>query len=153
MEIKAQAFAFATNDEVNSMTFYNYELINRSYYTLNNTYFAVWVDSIAKYTFVIYKKITLADLGLTLIYETSLFSLFWIFVLSASKNSGFMAFNVKLLFFASSLMLFFRANENDQDLSKKLDVVDIKGDHAIWKNSWDAARCYSSVLCCLYLWG
>ena len=45
MEIKAQAFAFATNDEVNSMTFYNYELINRSYYTLNNTYFAVWVDS------------------------------------------------------------------------------------------------------------
>jgi hypothetical protein len=45
MEIKAQAFAFATNDEVNSMTFYNYELINRSYYTLNNSYFAVWVDS------------------------------------------------------------------------------------------------------------
>ena len=45
MEIKAQAFAFATNDEVNSMTFYNYELINRNYYTLNNTYFAVWVDS------------------------------------------------------------------------------------------------------------
>ena len=45
MEIKAQAFAFATNDEVNSMTFYNYELINRSYYTLNNTYFAIWVDS------------------------------------------------------------------------------------------------------------
>ena len=45
MEIRAQAFAFATNDEVNSMTFYNYELINRSYYTLNNTYFAVWVDS------------------------------------------------------------------------------------------------------------
>ncbi|MDA8670170.1 preprotein translocase subunit SecA [Flavobacteriales bacterium] len=31
------------------------------------------------------------------------------------------------------------ANENDQELSKKLDVVDIKGDHAIWKNSWDAA--------------
>ena len=28
-------------------------------------------------------EITLADLGLTLIYETSLFSLFWIFVLSA----------------------------------------------------------------------
>ena len=28
MEIRAQAFAFATNDEVNSMTFYNYELIN-----------------------------------------------------------------------------------------------------------------------------
>ena len=25
MEIRAQAFAFATNDEVNRMTFYNYE--------------------------------------------------------------------------------------------------------------------------------
>ena len=31
------------------------------------------------------------------------------------------------------------ANENDQELSQKLDVVEIKGDHAIWKNSWDAA--------------
>jgi preprotein translocase subunit SecA len=31
------------------------------------------------------------------------------------------------------------ANENDQELSIKLDVVEIKGEHAIWKNSWDAA--------------
>ena len=45
MEIKAQAFAFATNDEVNSMTFYNYELINRSTQTLTNTYFGVYLDS------------------------------------------------------------------------------------------------------------
>ena len=45
MEIRAQAFAFATNDEINSMTFYNYEMINRSTQTLTNTYFAVWVDS------------------------------------------------------------------------------------------------------------
>jgi len=45
MEIKAQAFAFATNDEINSMTFYNYELINRSTQTLTNTYFAVWADA------------------------------------------------------------------------------------------------------------
>lgn len=44
MEIRAQAFAFATNDEVNSMTFYNYELINRSTQTLTGTYFGVWVD-------------------------------------------------------------------------------------------------------------
>ena len=44
MEIKAQAFAFATNDEVNSMTFYNYELINRSTQTLTNTYFGVYLD-------------------------------------------------------------------------------------------------------------
>ena len=31
------------------------------------------------------------------------------------------------------------ANENDRELSNKLDVVDIKGDNAIWKNNWDAA--------------
>ena len=44
MEIRAQAFAFATNDELNNMTFYNYQLINRSTYTLTNTYFSQWVD-------------------------------------------------------------------------------------------------------------
>tara|TARA_B100000886_G_scaffold233042_1_gene162801 strand:- start:646 stop:1182 length:537 start_codon:yes stop_codon:yes gene_type:complete len=32
---------------------------------------------------ILLPEITLSDLGLTLIYETSLFSLFWIFVLSA----------------------------------------------------------------------
>lgn len=45
MEVRAQAFAFATNDEVNNMTFYNYELYNRSTQTLENTYFGQWVDS------------------------------------------------------------------------------------------------------------
>ncbi|MAY85026.1 MAG: hypothetical protein CMP59_12930 [Flavobacteriales bacterium] len=45
MEIHAQAFAFATNDEVNDMTFYNFELINRSTFTLTDTYFASYVDS------------------------------------------------------------------------------------------------------------
>lgn len=44
MEIHGQAFAFATNDEVNDMTFYNFELINRSTFTLTNTYFANYVD-------------------------------------------------------------------------------------------------------------
>ncbi len=44
MEIKAQAFAFNTNDEINNMTFYNYEMINRSTQTLYNTYFGNWVD-------------------------------------------------------------------------------------------------------------
>jgi hypothetical protein len=44
MEIRAQAFAFATNDEINNMTFYNYELINRGTQTLYNTYFGVFVD-------------------------------------------------------------------------------------------------------------
>ena len=29
MEIRAQAFAFSTNDEVNNMTFHNYVLINQ----------------------------------------------------------------------------------------------------------------------------
>jgi hypothetical protein len=44
MEIRAQAFAFSTNDEVNNMTFYNYELINQGTTTLYDTYFGVWVD-------------------------------------------------------------------------------------------------------------
>lgn len=44
MEIHAQAFAFATNDQVNDMTFYNFELINRSTFTLTETYFASYVD-------------------------------------------------------------------------------------------------------------
>jgi len=45
MEIRAQYFAFATNDELNNMTFGNYELINRSTFTLVNTYFGVWTDA------------------------------------------------------------------------------------------------------------
>mgnify|MGYP000070704338 CR=1 FL=1 len=44
MEIRGQAFAFSTNDEINDMTFYNYELINRGSFTLTETYFAQWVD-------------------------------------------------------------------------------------------------------------
>ncbi|MBM3165715.1 MAG: T9SS C-terminal target domain-containing protein, partial [Bacteroidetes bacterium] len=45
MEIRAQAFCFATNDEVNRMTFYNYELINRGTQTLYDTYFAQYLDA------------------------------------------------------------------------------------------------------------
>ena len=45
MEIRAQYFAFATSDELNNMTFGNYALINRSTYTLYNTYFGVWTDA------------------------------------------------------------------------------------------------------------
>jgi len=44
LEIRAQAFGFATNDELNNMTFYSYEIINRSTYDLTNTYFSQWVD-------------------------------------------------------------------------------------------------------------
>lgn len=45
MEIQAQMFGFTTNDEVNNMTFCNYVLINRGTLTLNDTYFAQWIDT------------------------------------------------------------------------------------------------------------
>lgn len=44
LEIRAQAFAFTMNDEINNMTFYSYEIINRSTFVLTNTYFSQWVD-------------------------------------------------------------------------------------------------------------
>ena len=44
MEIRAQAFSFSSNDEINNMTFYNYELINRGTQTLYNTYFGFFTD-------------------------------------------------------------------------------------------------------------
>ncbi|TVR37202.1 MAG: T9SS C-terminal target domain-containing protein [Cryomorphaceae bacterium] len=44
MEIRAQAFAFNTLDEINNFTFYNYTLVNRSTQTLYNTWFAKWVN-------------------------------------------------------------------------------------------------------------
>lgn len=51
MEVRAQAFSFATNDEVNNMTFYNYELINRGTTTLFNCYFGVNTDADLGYAF------------------------------------------------------------------------------------------------------
>ena len=45
MEIRAQAFGFSTNDEINNMTFYTYEIINRSTYELRETYFSQWIDA------------------------------------------------------------------------------------------------------------
>lgn len=44
LEVRAQAFAFKTNDEINEMTFYKYQIINRSSSTLNDTYFGQWMD-------------------------------------------------------------------------------------------------------------
>lgn len=44
LEIRAQAFAFATNDVINNMTFYSYEIINRSTFELTQTYFCPWMD-------------------------------------------------------------------------------------------------------------
>jgi hypothetical protein len=51
LEIRAQAFAFTTNDEINNMTFYSYEIINRSTYRLTETYFSQWVDPDIGYAF------------------------------------------------------------------------------------------------------
>lgn len=45
MEVRAQAFAFKTTDEINNMTFYNYQIINRSSFSLLNTYMTVWTDA------------------------------------------------------------------------------------------------------------
>lgn len=45
LEIRAQAFAFATNDVINNMTFYSYEIINRSTFELTQTYFSPWIDT------------------------------------------------------------------------------------------------------------
>ncbi|NQX90758.1 MAG: T9SS C-terminal target domain-containing protein, partial [Flavobacteriales bacterium] len=45
MEIRAQAFAFSSTDEINNMTFYNYVLINQGTQTLADTYFGQWVDA------------------------------------------------------------------------------------------------------------
>jgi len=44
LEIRAQAFAFKTNDAINNMTFYKYQIINRSSDSLSDTYFGVWCD-------------------------------------------------------------------------------------------------------------
>jgi hypothetical protein len=44
IEIRAQAFAFATNDAINDMTFYKYQVINRSNVAFDSTYFGQWVD-------------------------------------------------------------------------------------------------------------
>lgn len=43
-EIRAQAFAFTSNDEVNNMTFNNYRILNKSTFKLTNTFFGTWFD-------------------------------------------------------------------------------------------------------------
>ena len=44
LEVRSQAFSFATNDEINNMTFYNYKVINRATIQLKDAYFGQWVD-------------------------------------------------------------------------------------------------------------
>ncbi len=44
VELQTTAFAYATNDEINNMTFYTTRIINRGNTNLANTYFGQWVD-------------------------------------------------------------------------------------------------------------
>jgi hypothetical protein len=44
MEVQVQAFAYATNDQINDMTFYRYKLINRAVTAIDSTFFGMWVD-------------------------------------------------------------------------------------------------------------
>ncbi|MFK7933956.1 MAG: hypothetical protein AB8G22_10635 [Saprospiraceae bacterium] len=45
MEVQVQGFAYATNDEINDMTFQRYKLINRAIESIDSTFFAMWVDA------------------------------------------------------------------------------------------------------------
>jgi hypothetical protein len=42
LEVRAQAFAFAAHDDFNNITFYSYEMINRSTTTVQETWFAFY---------------------------------------------------------------------------------------------------------------
>ena len=45
LEIHAQAFAYSSTDELNNMTFYKYDLYNRSTNKLNDVYVGIWTDA------------------------------------------------------------------------------------------------------------
>ncbi len=45
MEVRAQAFSFASEGPINNMTFYNYVLINQGTQTLDSTFFGQWLDT------------------------------------------------------------------------------------------------------------
>ena len=51
LEVQVHAFAFITNDQLNSATFYAYTIINRGTYTLDSTFFGQWVDPDLGYAF------------------------------------------------------------------------------------------------------
>ncbi|MDB5282809.1 MAG: hypothetical protein JWO06_1884 [Bacteroidota bacterium] len=44
VQVNSLAFAFQTTDEINNMTFYNYEIVNKSANKLFQTYISQWVD-------------------------------------------------------------------------------------------------------------
>ncbi|MGZ5281199.1 MAG: hypothetical protein ACXWEY_02880 [Bacteroidia bacterium] len=65
LELQTQAFAFATNDEVNNMTFYRTTITNRSKSTIDSTFFGQWVDADLGYAFDDYVMVdTARDLGI-----------------------------------------------------------------------------------------
>ena len=45
MEIQVQAFGYASQDELNDMTFQRYKLINRAIESIDSMFFAMWVDA------------------------------------------------------------------------------------------------------------
>jgi hypothetical protein len=45
MEVQVQAFAYATNDQLNDMTFQRYKLINRAIEPIDSAFFAMWIDA------------------------------------------------------------------------------------------------------------
>lgn len=45
LEVQAQAFAFATTDELNNATFLKYKIINKSSFRLDSTFFGIWDDA------------------------------------------------------------------------------------------------------------
>lgn len=45
MEVQVQAFGYATNDELNDMTFQRYKLINRAPDRIDSMFFAMWIDA------------------------------------------------------------------------------------------------------------
>jgi hypothetical protein len=51
MEVQASAFAFATKDNLNNATFYNYRLINRGSLTLDQCFMSTWTDADLGYAF------------------------------------------------------------------------------------------------------
>ena len=44
MEVQVQTFAYATNDDINNMTFQRYKLINRAVEDIRDCYFSMWAD-------------------------------------------------------------------------------------------------------------
>ena len=45
IEVRTMAFAYSTANAINDMTFYKYQVVNRSSSNLNDTYIGQWVDS------------------------------------------------------------------------------------------------------------